>query len=155
MAEQNRLPFGKGTLKWQRDATANDSAKSFAVPAGKVWKLLSIFAQLSTSATVGNRQLIGYLTDGTNNIWMTGSTGNIAASSTGGLRLNCGFAASYTTGFRRLDSINANVTTAASDMLPDECYLSAGYTVEVLDSAAIDANADDLIVILHYIEYDA
>jgi len=44
----------------------------------------------------------------------------------------------------------AFLNQGAPDMM-----LPAGYVLRVLDSAAIDAAADDLVVVVHYIEYEA
>jgi len=33
--------------------------------------------------------------------------------------------------------------------------LPEGYTIRLYDRSAIDAAADDMIIVLHYVEYDA
>jgi len=46
--------------------------------------------------------------------------------------------------------INAGLQESEGDII-----LTAGMYIRVWDSAAIDAAADDLTVVLHYVEYDA
>lgn len=153
-------PWGKGTPKWVRDATADDSDKSFTVPAGKIWNVLDIQAQLTTTATVGNRLLTCVVTDGTNIVHPFERTAALAASKTGGLNIYSGnglnTAAADTT-YRRvkLSGGTALCDQSVSESIPCPFVLLAGYVVRIWDAAAIDAAADDLTVILHYVEYDA
>ena len=134
-------PWGKGTPAWVRDATANDSDKSFTVPAGKVWRLISVFASMSTTATVGNRTLVVSITDGTNIVYRSNAFGNQAASTTFLYNLFP-------------ESISQLTTGVQFQPIPGE-LLTAGYIIRVSDYAVIDAAADDLTVVLHYVEYDA
>lgn len=149
-------PWGKGTPKWEYDATANDSDKTFTVPAGKVRQLLSLEACLKATATVGNRFLQISMTDGTNSIYRWQNSSAIAASQQGTVYM----AANVTPGVvskRGLDGAEpgAGQATAVAVPCPDMMILTAGYTVRVWDTAAIDPAADDLTVVLHYVEYDA
>ena len=148
-------PWGKGTPTWVRDATLNDSDKSFTVPAGKVWVLSQVMATLVATATAGNRVLTAMITNGTNAVHTSKPTGNIAASGSGTLCLSTTFSVS-TAPHRRIsdDAVSASAV-GLSDSLPYPCVLPAGYVVRVWDVAAIDAAADDLTVVLHYVEYDA
>ena len=148
-------PWGKGTVNWLRDATANDSDKSFTVPAGKIWDVMSIAATLATTATVGNRILHVYITDGTNTVYSSPSSGNVAASGYGGIRIVPG--SNYTTSalFGRLDTPTGMTSVSVTDSPSSKLYLPAGYVIRVWDRAAIDAAADDMTVVLHYMEYDA
>ena len=47
-----------GIPQLQADEAANDSDKSFTVPAGRMWELTSIWVELVSTATVGNRQMV-------------------------------------------------------------------------------------------------
>lgn len=136
-------PWGDGTPKWLRDATLNNSDKSFTVPAGKYWDIKAVFNTLVTTATVGNRVLrVRIKEDGTTtDIETVGSPQ--AASTT--VRYVVGFSGSLPTA----PSSAAVVATVPSMILP------ASAVIQVLDTAAIDAAADDLTVVLHYVEYDA
>jgi len=135
-------PWGKGTPVWVRDATLNDSDKSFTVPTGKLWELLGVTATISNTATVGNRTLQMQITNGVSEVYRSPRSGNIIASAAEMVSWAWGGAGSYgQVGF---------VTMSTYRMI-----LPAGYVVRVYDSAAIDAAADDLTVVLHYVEYDA
>jgi len=145
MSEERVIPGG--TPKWVRDATANDSDKSFTVPAGKVWEMLFMSGDLSTTATVGNRVLvIAIAPDGTNSVRQIIS-GSIAASGTAGCIVTCGSVTSIIT--------LALTTTTRYTVGVSRMLLPAGAVIRIYDAATIDAAADDLTVVLHYIEYDA
>jgi len=145
--------WGKGTPKWTRDAATNDSDKSFTVPAGKIWDLLSVQATMVNTATVGNRKLTMTITDGTD-VVLVAPAGSVPASGAPMFQATGG---NYSLlQLQRFDSL-ANATTGGITIagLPIPCLLPAGYVVRVYDAAAIDAAADDMIVVLHYVEYDA
>jgi hypothetical protein len=151
-----KYPWGKGRIVWTRDATANDSDKSFTVPTGKIWELFAVEASIITTANAGNRSLRLTITDGTNLLLIPRYSASIAASKRGFARWHSDYgyahtdAATYT-----LNDGGAAADVAVHDWLPTKCYLPAGYVVRVYDSNAVDAAADDLTVVLHYIEYDA
>lgn len=148
-------PWGDGTPVWVRDDAANDSDKSFTVPAGKVWSLKSVHAELATTATVGNRNLAVSMTDGTNPINIQARSAAIAASKTGVVNvfMGGGFYSATTQYNPLLTGAVPDIAFGASYQY--ECILPAGYVIRVYDVAAIDPNADDLTVVLHYVEYDA
>lgn len=147
-------PWGKGTPVWVRDATLNDSDKTFTVPAGKIWRMLSIDAELVATATVGNRVLTAIITDGANTVQNGVRSGNITASQRGRYRVIFGSAIFGTTqdAVPAFSGSQANVVVYGP--MPS-MILTAGCVIRVLDLAAIDAAADDLTVVLHYVEYDA
>jgi hypothetical protein len=118
----------------QADAAANDSDKTFTVPAGKAWRLASVYAQLVSTATVGNRQLDVLITDGSDNPVARYKAGAVQAAS---LTREYIFAPQHPqeTGFTGTTMLRA---------LGEALVLPAGYKVRVFDSAAIDAAADDL-----------
>lgn len=153
METQVKYPWGKGRIVWVYDATANDSDKSFTVPDGKIWNLKLIRAILTCSATVGNRVLTALITNGTNVIYCPACSANITASQTGNAEFSPGVtvatSAQYVPG---QTGFGANV--AIQDNLPD-LLLPEGYIVRILDAGGIDVAADDLTVMLHYVEYDA
>lgn len=144
-------PWGKGTPTWVRDATLNDSDKSFTVPAGKVWALQSVVAEIDTSATVGNRLMNMQITDGTD-LRLISTYNTVAASQKGNMLWDRRYTAAPSTTVRRMLSTTV-ANSSLTEHLPD-MILGAGSVVRVWDASAIDAAADDLIVILHYVEYD-
>lgn len=146
-------PWGKGTPMWVRDVTANDSDKSFTVPAGKVWSLKSVHADITATATVGNRVLTMLSTDGTNTVCFYAKTAAVTATQVGALRIGIG--ETITTTASQVPTL-AGATPNVAFMVPiAETILLAGYTVRVYDATGVDAAADDLNVVLHYVEYDA
>ena len=148
-------PWGKGTPTWTRDATADDSDKSFTVPAGKVWDLVAIESTLVATATVGNRQLQFIITNGVATVYTGTRAPNITASQAGVALWDFSNGDGYSAAQVRvrLDTLagpNVYVTCPEAKTI-----LPAGYVIRVYDAAAVDAAADDLTVVLHYVEYDA
>ena len=118
------------------DDTANDSDKSFTVPAGEMWKLMYANAKLVTTATVGNRQLRFAVTDPNGN-----EVGYISAGAVQ--------AASLTRSYGFLQGIyreTAFIDGMLQIPIPMDLYLPAGSTIRFYDSAAIAAAADDMTV---------
>lgn len=146
-------PWGKGTPTWVRDAALNDSDKSFTVPTGKAWLIQYVRAQIATSADVGNRSLLISFTNGATVLHNSGYTGNIAASQTGIILAYPKATPSSTVG----DTINEDFTAANVLRITNfpDMLLSSGCVVRVFDRNVIAAGADDMIVVLHYVEYDA
>lgn len=153
MTKVVNLGMPAGTPKQIYDATANDSDKSFTVPAGKVWDLTEVDAEIVCTATVGNRTLQIIITDGTNNRFLTIPTAAITASQQGRAVLTNAASSTTAFGMRRLDN-SGNDNQISTHPLPKPYYLPAGWVIRVYDSAAIDAAADDLTVQLRYTEYD-
>ena len=151
MGSKSDRPWGCGTPIWVRDAALNDSDKSFTVPAGKVWILKSISAMLICTATVGNRSLRTYITDGTDELSFFEYPANATASQIVSAYYEAG--GNENTNTRKLTAA-AGTNVSISRRLP-EMILPAGSVIRVYDSAAIDPAADDLTVVLHYVEYDA
>jgi hypothetical protein len=135
-------PWGKGVLTVTRDAAADDSSKDFTVPAGKIWVLSSAFIDYTCTATVGNRSVSIRFLDGSANVVMrTCVSGAMTASNAYELSL-WNTAPLLQTGTQRT-------------MPMAEMRLPAGYVIRVFDSAAIDAAADDMLVTLHLLVFDA
>lgn len=117
------------------DATLNDSDKTYTVPAGKSWRVQSVYAQLISTATAGNRQLDVDIGDGTNLVAKF-KAGAVQAAS---LTREYLFAPQHP----QETSFTGTLMLRA---LAGDLILPAGYTVRVYDSAAIAAAADDLTV---------
>lgn len=148
-------PWGKGTIKWVRDATANDSDKSFTVPAGKAWDVRYISATITNSATVGNRLLAIEITNGTDRVVNTVTTATVAATLVGSAEMT--FQGGITAVTTTAPGVSLTGATSNVYKAQNKCaiILPAGYVIHVYDTAAIDAAADDLVVVIHYVEYDA
>jgi len=142
-----------GTAKWTRDATTNDSDKSFTVPTGKEWEIVGIHVEIACTATVGNRQLRVLITDGTNNIHATTPSSAITANQTGVLELQTNHAV-IAAGVSYVLASGTAPNVGQSGVL-NRLRLPAGYVIRAYDFNAVDAAADDMIVVLHYIEYEA
>jgi len=146
-------PWGNGVNSLYRDATLNDSDKTITVPSGKLWRLRYIHAELTTTATVGNRVLKGFLSDGTNIFYAIPPTSVVAASKDSVLETF--MTATYTTTVAQVPQLDgSNPDVATRSPMPD-VILSAGSTIRIYDSAAVDPAADDLLVVITYQEYDA
>jgi len=117
------------------DVAVDDSDKTIAVPAGERWELLGVYADLTTTATVGTRQL---------EIAIATATGILVRLEFGETQI-----ASITN--KRYAAALGLVTEAhiAGEMIFAQLptlHLVEGDTIRVFDSAGIDAAADDLIV---------
>lgn len=120
------------------DAAPNDSDKTFTVPDGTLWRVVSLYAMLVTTATVGNRVLTVLITDADDNTLLRYvAGGNQVASFT--VHYNLAPGHPNETG----DPANNSVRLRA---MVDGLSLPAGYKIRVYDSAAVDAAADDLTV---------
>lgn len=118
------------------DEATNDSDKSFTVPAGKMWELTSIWVELISTATGGNRQMTVEVQDSGADVVMAVAAGAVQADS---VTRNYMFAPHMPdlTSFRAGDLLMTPIPPL---------LLSAGFIIRVYDSAAIDAAADDMVV---------
>lgn len=153
MTQMRTVPGG--TFKLDRYVITNDNDMTYAVPTGKLWDMDYVIYELNASGDAGNRVLRVIITDGTNIIWMSTPTGNIAATQKGAIWVYFKGSAGNSTGAKATLS---NGTTALNQIMADSApnmILPAGYQVRVLDTANIAGAADDGFVIIKYIEYDA
>jgi len=145
-------PWGKGTPTWERDATANDSDKSFTVPTGKIRVYDYVGATIVASADVGNRALGVSIMDGATLLYHSQLTGNIAASANGSIIVSPEFSSPNTTPIVGLTG--ALGTIALREYIP-RFKLTAGQSLRVRDVNIVAVAADDMTVEMHYVEYDA
>jgi len=139
-----------GTPVWSRDATLNDSDKSFTVPPGKVWEPVYIAATLQCTATVGNRGLVVRIYDsGGNLVGTTSSVASTAASQNAAIDVGFGNGISGTGA--KANVLQISINNGLQTVLP-KIYMTAGMYFRVCDPNAVDAAADDLTVELHYLE---
>lgn len=132
---------GRRNTRWleaslQADAANDDSDKTFTVPSGKSWRVLTVFVNLTTTATVGNRQVEVRYTNGADSAVAVMSAGAVQAAS---------LARNYTFGLGLADLTAFRDTDKLTGPLPDAA-LPEGYKVRVYDRAAVDAAADDMHV---------
>ena len=145
-------PWGKGTPKWVRDATLNDSDKSFTVPDGKIWDVQYVRARLVCTATVGTRLMnVRIKPDGSTVQFITP---NVSATASQSSVLMLGVGVTSTTNLLTND-VGDGVNASLIWSMPRMPLIKAGGVIQVIEYAAIDAAADDMIVDLYYVEYDA
>ena len=119
------------------DTATNDSDKTFTVPAGDRYRVLSGNINLITTATVGNRQLDVQFRDDANVVLFTIRAGAVQA-------------ASVTRDYKIIPGAPRESAFVAAeivlDNMPLDMILDSGYDIRVFDSAAVDAAADDMVV---------
>lgn len=125
------------------DADANDSDKTFTVPANKVWKVAGIMIVYVSTATAGNRQLAVEFADDSANVIFRMRLGTTqAASLTRYYQLGIGLP--DLTSFRDTDFLYCP--------LPSDIVLPEDYTIRVYDKAAVDAAADDMSIYMSILQ---
>jgi hypothetical protein len=122
-----------GSPQYLTDTALNDSNKALTVPANRKYKIMGGLAQLVSTATVGNRQIELRITDGTNTVFAITANGTQAASLTRQYHFILG-----------TDGPSAVAGTVFVCPIPPGLWLPPTWTIQVLDTAAIDAAADDL-----------
>jgi hypothetical protein len=128
------MPVFASAIGITADAAADDSDKSITVPAGKEWLVCSIWAELVTTATVGNRVMRLEIQDDAAAVIFRRRTGSNQAAST-------------TQEYVWIPAGASREANGRHEMsLPNPCILPAGYVIRILDEAAIAAAADDLTV---------
>ena len=129
-------PTDEFELVLQADEAADDSDKVLTVPDFAVWRLQSLWVELTSSADVGNRQLEVQIRDDSDDVVARFVAGAGKAAS---LTRHYLFAPGVPdlTAFRDTDLI--------SNPIPD-VYLPAGWDIRIFDNNAVAAAADDMIV---------
>lgn len=133
----NPLPVGDN---WRASLvsseTSNDSDVTMTVPASTEYQLLTIWVELVTTATVGDRQIEIQFTDASDDVIAQVQAGIVQAAS---LTRNYLFALNVAdlTAFRDTSFL----TTPLPCMV-----LPAGYKIRVYDNNAVDAAADDMVI---------
>ena len=137
---------GKVTLDMapslEADETADDSDKSFTVPADTEWTVKWLWVELVTSADVGDRQLEIQILDN-------------AADVIGQVRASVVQAASLTRYYLLAPHVTELAAFRDTDYLSTimpEWILPAGYQVRVWDNNAVAAAADDMVVQMQVLE---
>jgi hypothetical protein len=124
------------------DEAADDSDKSFTVPADTEWRILWIWVELVTAANVGNRNMEIQIQDAAADVVGRTVAGVVQAAS---LTRHYLFASNATelAAFRDTDYL--------STIMP-EWYLPEGYIIRVWDNKAIAAAADDMVIQMMVLE---
>jgi hypothetical protein len=127
------------TPSLQAEETVDDSDKTFTVPASTEWEIMTIWVELISTATVGNRVISVEIQDGSSDVVLRIDAGAVQAASL--------------TRYYIFASWNADLTAfrgASSNLLmipfPPGLVLPATYKVRIYDSAAVDAAADDMVL---------
>lgn len=119
------------------DVTADDSDKTFVVPANKTWEVLSLMVDFESSADSGSRQVeVEFTTDEDVLLYLIVAAVTQAASLQYIYMLAQGV----------VDDAALFDTNKIVHLLPSGLLLPAGFKVRVRDSAAIAATADDMLV---------
>lgn len=141
-----RLEDGDGNLigasSWApemvSDVAANDIDKTFTVTANEVWHILGIRVHLTTTATVGNRQLeIQFISGGV--VFFDVRPDLVQAAS---------LAREYNFGPSMADGDAFRDTDWVSTPIPPTLVLAAGMQIRVLENNSVDASDDMLVYIL-------
>ena len=119
------------------DEAADDSDKSFVVPASTYYQVLWCWVELTTTATAGDRQLTLELQDGAADVIAQWKVGVVQAAS---LTYKYCFAPA------NADLTAVRDTNYLSTPIPPTIIIPATYIIRVYDSAAVAAAADDMVV---------
>jgi hypothetical protein len=122
------------------NVSGNDSIKEFDVPAAQEWQVLGAYVTFSTSADVGDRQVILEVLDALGNVIYTAIAGVVQAAS---VDRKYQFAPG-------LEPMTAFIDTTFLTVPIGPVFLGALWQLRVRDSKAIAAAADDLQVQLVY-----
>ena len=123
-------------IKKLLDTALNDSDKAFTVPGAETWKVMYGHVILTSTATVGNRQILLTVTDNLGNVIYNSYAGNVQAAS---LAYNY----SFNQGIARETTVVANSLQVP---IPTDLILLPGYVLRAYDVTAVDAAADDMEV---------
>ena len=129
------------TVALVSDEAANDSDKTLTVTAAQLWHLLWIWVELTTTATVGDRQIVIELQDTANDVIFQVRAGVTQAAS---LTYYYCFAPSMA------DLTPVRDTDYLMTPLPPTVLLPAAFQIRVYDNNAVAAAADDLIIQAQY-----
>ena len=133
----------QGQLVTVTDSTADDSDKTITVPDGKIWDIVYLNATLVASADVGNRQIRVLVKNAAGTeVYRQNSAAVQVASATEFYHFN-----------PRLGTVAETVATFHTIPLLT-ALLPSGFTIQISDSAAIAAAADDLTISGLVVEYD-
>lgn len=120
----------------QADENANDSDKSFTVPADTEWDIQNIWIEYASTGTAGNRILMVEIQDDAADVILRITAGAVQAAS---------ITRYYVFAPNVSDLTSFRNTSYLTNPLP-KLILPAGYVIHIYDSAAVDAAADDMVI---------
>jgi len=123
-------------IKLISDIALNNSDKTITVPSGRQWDVHWIIATFVTTATAGNRTITLRIKDENGNIlWLTQAVNVQVASVTERYH------------FQKGETLPKETNAAQHFVpLPTDMMLPSGFQIQILDSADVDAAADDLTI---------
>jgi len=125
-------------VEYFSEETLNDSDKSFTVPADTEWQILSLWVELTTTGTAGDRQLVIQTQDGSADV--TGEPIRVGVTQAASLTYK------YMLGPALADLTALRDTDWLMSPIPPTLILPAAHVLRVYDNNAVDAAADDMIV---------
>ena len=129
------------TLDYERDATLNDSDKTFTVPALEEWHVLWIYVLFTTTADAGTRQIAIEFYD---------AAANLVAEVKAGATQVASLTRNYTFAAGLADLMAFRDTDNLMTPLPVGLLLQTDWDIRVYDNNAIQVAADDMIVVINY-----
>ena len=122
----------------QRDATLNDSSKTFTVPAGETWIITHVNVTITASGDAGTRRMRVRTTDGTNQLSISEAGATFETTDV----QTCDF-------YPGAPDLTTEVADTVKVAMPILVLLS-GHQLIVEEAAAFAAAADDMIVAFLY-----
>ena len=122
--------------KLQAEETLNDSDKTITVPANKIWEILWIHIELTSTASVGNRSLKVVFRDDSNDTICEFLPGVLQAESLQRFYL-------FSPQFSRETSFFS--TFHLHHPIP-KIFLPSSYSIRIYDTNGVDPTADDMII---------
>ena len=135
-------PNRPGALKLVTDEALNDSDKTIIVPAGEIWQLLSVYAELIATGDAGNRQVELHVRDDSQDV-----IGIFPAAA-----VQIASATEYYNWGVAGDLLETVATYHYLPLAPT--VLPPSYEMRIFDSAAIQAAADDLTIQILVLAYE-
>jgi len=132
--------------------TPNDHDYTYTVPAGKRFELESVLVEYNASADVGNRSVIVVIGNGTNVLFVSPVLA-LTASQRGGLIVSPFFSGFITTFPTVALDLGATYNSKFTSFSPFKS-LPEGWTIRIYEYA-VNIVADDMILSINGIEYDA
>ena len=126
------------TVSLLSNETADDSDKSFTVPANTEYQILWVWVELVTTATVGDRQLVLEIQDAAADVIGRIIPAEVQAASLSREYMFAPALADQLTGWRD--------ATWLMCPIPSTQFMSAGQILRVYDNNAVAAAADDMVV---------
>lgn len=134
-------PAVEWRINTTQDTSLNDSDKTFTVPANYEWQILWLWAEYTSTASIGDRQLEVQIQD---------SGSNVMAQIQTGVTQGEGLTYKYLFGISVADMTTIRDDNYLTTPLPGGTFLSAGQKIRIWDNKAIDASSDDMVIRMQY-----